>query len=283
MFFTSTRVAAAAIWLLSVVVRADPVAQAIPTATYAGPRNALTYEGCFSSAEPMSDHGPWTFQSSGNCQPICLQLEMPVMGLVNGSNCYCGALLPVADSKVPDDQCSTPCQGIDTENCGGANLWSVYRTGLNKNKIPNLDPASATGSAGKTTRTSTTQGAADTHVVTVTPSAPAKSGGAGGGGKSSTVGIAVGVVVGIIAIAGLVLGVWFFLRHKRRRDAEEEYKRQAAVNQFVTGGKSHHSNSSMNDSRLEPDILQRRESNGSIADNQDYSRRILKVRNPDDF
>jgi cell wall integrity and stress response component len=159
-----------------------------------------------------------------------------------------------------------------------------------------LDPASVTGTAGGTTKTSTTSGGASTVVVTAAPSSNSKS----GGGKSSTVGIAVGVVVGIIAIGGLVFGVWFFLRHKRRRDAEEEYKRQAAVSQFVNGGKSHNSNGSMNDSRLEPDILQRRESTGSIADNQDYSRRILKVcspikparglntnnakvRNPDDF
>lgn len=131
-----------------------------------------------------------------------------------------------------------------------------------------------TGSAGATTKTSTTSGGASTIVVTAAPSSSNKS----GSGKSNTVGIAVGVVVGLIAIAGIVFGVWFFLRHKRRRDAEEEYKRQAAVNQFVNGGKSHHSDGSMNDSRLEPDILQRRESTGSIADNQDYSRRILKVR-----
>jgi cell wall integrity and stress response component len=83
--------------------------------------------------------------------------------------------------------------------------------------------------------------------------------------------------VGLIALAAIIGGVVLFLRNSKRREAEEEYKRQAAVNAFVSGGKSHHSNSSMNDSRLEPDILQRRESTGSIADNQDYSRRILKV------
>jgi len=36
------------------------------------------------------------------------------------------------------------------------------------------------------------------------------------------------------------------------------------------------------DQRLDPVLLQqRRLSDGSIADNQDYSRRILKVTNPD--
>lgn len=59
---------------------------------------------------------------------------------------------------------------------------------------------------------------------------------------------------------------------------EEEYRRQAAVNSFVSGGKLHTSNSSMTDSRLDPEFMARRQSNGSIADNEDYSRRILKVR-----
>ena len=38
------------------------------------------------------------------------------------------------------------------------------------------------------------------------------------------------------------------------------------------------SSTSVTDSRLEPSVMfQRRMSDGSIADNQDYSRRILKV------
>ena len=102
--------------------------------------------------------------------------------------------------------------------------------------------------------------------------------------SSNTVGIAVGVVVGVVAIAGILLGVVLFLRHRRRQQIEDEYKRQVAVSSFVKGGKHHQSSSSTNDSRLDPETLaQRRESTGSIADNADYSRRILQVRNPDGF
>lgn len=68
-----------------------------------------------------------------------------------------------------------------------------------------------------------------------------------------------------------------FLRHKRRREVEEEYRRRNAVNSFISGDKLHTSNSSMTDSRLDPEFMNRRQSNGSIADNEDYSRRILKV------
>lgn len=92
-------------------------AQMIPTATAKVPMNALTYKGCFSTAAPLVDHGPYTFQSSGNCQPICYQLRMPVMGLVNGTDCYCGSLLPPAANKVDDGRCNTPCNGFNKEMC----------------------------------------------------------------------------------------------------------------------------------------------------------------------
>jgi cell wall integrity and stress response component len=65
----------------------------------------------------MVDYGPWTFQSKGNCQPICYDLQQPVMGLVNGTNCYCGALIPPNITQVADGNCSTPCAGIDKELC----------------------------------------------------------------------------------------------------------------------------------------------------------------------
>jgi cell wall integrity and stress response component len=171
-------------------------------------------------------------------------------------------------------------------------------TGITKNHIANLDPASLTSSVAAST--STMSKAASTIIVTAThgPTTTAGSSSA----KPNTIGIAVGVVVGLIALAAIIGGVVFFLRNRRRREVEEEYKRQAAVNSFVNGVKTHQSQTSTNDSRLEPHILQRRESTGSIADNQDYSRRILKVslllldklvvvsltdrkqvRNPDDF
>jgi cell wall integrity and stress response component len=63
---------------------------------------------------------------------------------------------------------------------------------------------------------------------------------------------------------------------------EEEYRRNAAVSSFIAGKPPNSSSgaSSFNDTRLDPAVMaQRRMSDGSIADNEDYSRRILKVRN----
>jgi cell wall integrity and stress response component len=112
MLFTSLRAAVAAVSLLSLVG-----AQDIPTPTASVALNAMTFQGCFSSADPLIDHGPWTYQSRGNCQPICVLLQMPVMALVNGSNCYCGPELPPANSKVDNGECNTPCNGYPPQSC----------------------------------------------------------------------------------------------------------------------------------------------------------------------
>lgn len=63
------------------------------------------------------------------------------------------------------------------------------------------------------------------------------------------------------------------MRRRKRRQIEEEHLRTAAAGQKTTSSAS----GSFVDTRLDPVMAQRRMSDGSIADNQDYSRRILKV------
>ncbi len=86
-------------------------------------------------------------------------------------------------------------------------------------------------------------------------------------------------MVGIVAIAAICGGLFLFMRQKKRQEVEEEHKRQVAASTFLAGGKPGSSGgSSFPDTRLDPAIIRdRRMSDGSIMDNQDYSRRILKV------
>lgn len=90
--------------------------------------------------------------------------------------------------------------------------------------------------------------------------------------------IAAGVVVGLLAVIAAVSGgAFLYRRRQRNRQVEEEYRRNAANSSFGAGSKPN-SGSSFSDTRLDPTVMaQRRMSDGSIADNQDYSRRILKV------
>ncbi|MCJ1224111.1 hypothetical protein MMC12_000754 [Toensbergia leucococca] len=262
--------------------------------------NAMTPEGCFSSSSPMQDQGSYEYQSSGYCQKICVTLGKAVMGTTMGSNCWCGDELPPADSQVSDSECNTPCYGYNKANCGGANTWSVSLTGTNNGvgNVQNSDSGStSTASSSSNTPQTTSISSISTKVsvvasvvtttgtvVVTAPSqptaspSPTKNTNPGGPSKA---GIAAGVVVGVVAIFAIAGGAFLLLRRRKRRALENEFQRNVSRNNFVDGGKPT-SSSSTSDSRLEPSVMmQRRQSDGSIADNQDYSRRILKVTNPD--
>jgi cell wall integrity and stress response component len=147
----------------------------------------------------------------------------------------------------------------------------VVLTGNTPNRVDYFEPQSSS-SAKPSTAAATS--AAPVRTASSSPSAaPVEE------SKPNTAGIAAGVVVGIVGLGAIMAGVWFFMRRRRQKQAEEDYRRNAAnIDQFVSGGKLHTSASSMNDSRIDPSFMDRRQSNGSIADNEDYSRRILKVR-----
>lgn len=85
-------------------------------------------------------------------------------------------------------------------------------------------------------------------------------------------GVAAGAVVGVLAIAGIGIGLFLLTKKRRREKVEEEYRKSAAAREFARKPEQDH--------RLDPVMIQRRDSVGSIADNQDYSRRILKASVP---
>ena len=146
-------------------------------------------------------------------------------------------------------------------------------TGNTRNKVEYYEiPAESSSSAKK----SSTAEPSSTVAATSASATPTHTEPSHSDSKPNTAGIAAGVVVGVVGLAAIIGGVWFFLRRRRQRQVEEDYRRNAAgVNDFINGGKT--SASSMNDSRIDPSFMDRRQSNGSIADNEDYSRRILKV------
>jgi cell wall integrity and stress response component len=229
----------------------------------------------------MVDQGSYTYQTAGYCQCACATINKPVMATYKGSDCYCGDLLPPTGSAASNSSCNTPCQGYDITMCGGDGFWSVALTGIDAS-VGNSPAGSGSSSASSSQIPTVTQTAApsvitkagQTVVVTASSSSAHNSQGNGG---SSKVGIATGVVVGTIAISAIVGGVYFFLRQRKRKAVEEEFRRSAAANSFV-GGKSKSEVSSTNDQRLDPSVMfARRQSIGSIADERDFSRRILQV------
>lgn len=106
-----------------------------------------------------------------------------------------------------------------------------------------------------------------------------------GSGSSSTIGIAVGSVVGVILLVAIIVFMIFYQRRRRRlKNAENGHARADSLNAFVAQGGTLPGVPLANDTRLDPRIMtEKRQSTGSVfADNEDYSRRILKVANPSD-
>lgn len=245
---------------------------------------AYTYEGCFSSAGNLKLNGTNTWQSKQTCHDICVPLGASVEATANKNECWCGNALPATADKVDDSQCNANCTGYPQEMCGGASTFSVYLTGVGTVSNSSTSSSSASPSSSSTTSASpsvvTVEAHGQTVVVTTGPTNSPTS-------HSSTnkAAIAAGVVVGLVVFAAAVAGgAFLFIRRRRNRQVEEEYRRNAAVSEFAAGGKTHNSDnasySSFSDNRLDPSVMaQRRMSDGSIADNQDYSRRILKVTN----
>lgn len=220
--------------------------------------------------------------SSGSCNNGCKGAGFWLSGL-HGPQCLCGMALPPKSDLVSDTNCNLGCSAFPPEACGGDSTFTIFNLGLEID-VPRYDSSSSSTTAGSKTSTSdptsTEQGSPTNTDTTVTKTAdpigtskPEKSG-------PNVAGIAAGVVVGVIAAGAAIGGFFFFMRRKRNAEIEEEHRRNAAVNAFISGSKppSSHGSISMTDSRLDPVMAHRRMSDGSIADNEDYSRRILRVR-----
>ncbi|MCJ1293796.1 hypothetical protein MMC34_005352 [Xylographa carneopallida] len=246
--------------------------------------NTPTYEGCFTISNALADQGLYTYQAMGWCQPWCVRQNKPILGFSNGTNCWCGDTVPPASQKVADSNCNTSCSGYPQDTCGGSTAFAIWNDGLN----PIVSSANTVSSPSSTTLVTTPSatdstpsvvtvastvlvtGAAQTsaQVIYTTEAVVASSG-------PNKAAIAAGVVVGVVGFCAVIGGILLWLRQKRRREIEEEHRRKEKPG-------SSSGSQSLTDSRLEPSVMfQRRMSDGSIADNQDYSRRILKVTNPD--
>jgi tetrahydromethanopterin S-methyltransferase subunit F len=94
------------------------------------------------------------------------------------------------------------------------------------------------------------------------------------------VGIVVGVVVAIV-IVGALAGFAFIFFRRRQRAEMDEFKKNSDITSFVGSGSTmvdpNRPQMWAPDQRLDTGTTSNRISNGSIADNQDYSRRILQV------
>ncbi|KAH8151609.1 uncharacterized protein LAJ45_04231 [Morchella importuna] len=244
-----------------------------------------TFYACYSNQGSLVVKGEDDFQSRGACRVTCVDDAKAaggpgysVQAMTNETICLCSQTLPNDIYKVDDSDCKQSCPGYKTETCGTrlGTYFSVYLTGL-EDGTPDEDPAPSSSSSSATSTstesassTSSTAAASTTAAPVTSPSATATS---EPSNSVNTAGVAAGVVVGVFVVAAIGFGAFFLMKKRRRERVEEEYRKSAAAREFARKPEQDH--------RLDPVMIQRRDSVGSIADNQDYSRRILKVTNPD--
>lgn len=248
---------------------------------------AQTVQGCFSSSGDLIFNATLTFNTIGSCaHDTCKPLGKAVAGTTGGSDCWCGDKYPPKNTLANDTDCNIGCTGFNPQACGGNGFWTIYNTGL-KLAVDysggDTVSSSATSSSTTTAPTVVTMSTGGTTVIVTATSAPETqaTSSSNSGGGTNMAGIAAGVVCGIVGVGAIIGGIFFFLRRRRNQEIEEEHRRNAAVSAFINGSKPPGSSGGMSiaDSRLDPVMATRRMSSGSIADNQDYSRRILRVTN----
>lgn len=263
------------LWAVTALLAVSPLVSAV--GTQKPPQQPVlgtdTVHGCYKSKGSMTKEGSGQFMSQGYCATACRKLKKSV-GATSSSDCFCGDKYPPKSTLTKDEECSEPCPGFDEDACGGLDTFTVYNIGVRVSVGEDEDPSSSSSAGPEKTSAASTP-------VTVTDTPTASSDPKDEGGSTNTVGIAVGVVVGLLVVGAIAGAIFFVFRRKRNAEIEEEHRRNAAVNAFIAGGKPPSSSGglSLSDQRLDPVIAHRRQSDGSIADNEDYSRRILRVTN----
>jgi len=236
--------------------------------------------GCYTSIGNMTTI-PVKDLSSGTCIKACEKKDYTLAGM-QGQHCFCGVAMPPSDTIVKDNNCNYPCPSYPLEACGSIGNpkhYSVFNLGVDIDPPEYEEEESATTTAPAATKTAPEDEPEETAVESGNPDSGKEE--EKEEKKSNVAPIAAGVVVGVVAIAAAAGGLWFFMRRRRNTEIEEEHRRNAAVNAFISGSKPPGSSGSisMTDSRLDPVMAHRRLSDGSIADNEDYSRKILRVTN----
>lgn len=133
--------------------------------------------------------------------------------------------------------------------------------------LPNVTSASQTASSTVFVTTGQT-------TVTASPTGSSSSG--GGGGISG--GAVAGIVIAILLIAGIAGATVFYIRRRRK----SEYEKHESTGFGSSPGSLSRPFMGI-DARLDPNMVQRPQSVGSLADDRDYSRKILRVTNPGDY
>jgi cell wall integrity and stress response component len=77
---------------------------------------AMTYVGCYSSSDGLTNRTSYIYQSFGWCLNECIKTDAATFAL-RGHDCLCGTKLPPPSAMVPKGQCNQACPGFSSDIC----------------------------------------------------------------------------------------------------------------------------------------------------------------------
>ncbi|KAJ5689172.1 hypothetical protein N7462_003564 [Penicillium macrosclerotiorum] len=289
-----------ALVLSTVALLAQPLVQAASSLAYCATENTG------SSYSAVTD----TYQSNGACEGTCADYAL---GVLQGKKCWCSNVAPAEDTRKNTTDCSTGCPGYPSDSCGSAakGVWayvkisgnSVTSTASDGSTTSTTSSSSDTTTAGKIVKETTSAGQVKTITVSAASatgqdlsadSASSDSSKLSGG---SIAGIVIGVIGGLALVGALIFMIFFYRKRARAASpipsnadmAENRTSRGSSFPGVFPQGNDQSGSSSLGrkhtftDNRLKTDIYPngRRDSSVSLQDNEDYSRPVLRLTNPD--
>ncbi|KAJ5708849.1 Carbohydrate-binding WSC subgroup [Penicillium malachiteum] len=267
-------------------------------------------ENTGSSFSAVSD----TYQSNGACEETCASYAL---GILQGKKCWCSNVAPAADTRKNTTECDTGCPGYPSDSCGSASKGVYAYVAIDDNSVTSTaaDTTSTTSTSSSTSSstgssitsahisvTTSSDGEVKTVTIALTATSSAdsnkgsstsdKSSGLSGG---SIAGIVVGVIGGLALIAALVFLIFFYRKRARSaspvpsQDMADRTSQGSSWSRGVfpggSGGSSLGRKATFTDNRMKTDTVLyhngRRDSSVSLQDNEDYSRPVLRLTNPD--
>ncbi|KAJ5653249.1 Carbohydrate-binding WSCsubgroup [Penicillium lividum] len=252
-----------------------------------------------------SNSSSYTYQSNGHCTGLC---DDYAFGVLLDYECWCSNVAPASDTEKKHAECDSECPGYPDDSCGNSTLGvyayvsvtgnmatstasdssSSTTTGTSSSTITTAATVAYTTSSDGEVKTITVSGSSATSGLdSTTVSTSDKSSGLSGG---SIAGIVVGVLGGLALVAALIFLVFFYRKRARSsspvpsQDMADRTSQGSNWSRGVFPGGDLGRKATFTDNRMKSTTVYpdgRRDSSVSLQDNEDYSRPVLRLTNPD--
>ncbi|CAN6624715.1 protein Slg1p [Trichomonascus vanleenenianus] len=242
--------------------------------------------------------------SSGSCSQTCPGYPQEMCGGPKAFTVYVvGDLSDFTSSSASSAASSTPSSTSSSSSSSSAS--SSLKPSSSSSSSSATSPSSSSTSSSSTSSSASSSSSRSTSANSATASGPTATGGSDNKKASGVSGGAIaGIVIGVLAALGIIGATLVFLRRRQNNNHynpssdDDGFKDPFGVHPSDTARDDKHSyggsiaastrtpsnddNFMAIDQRLNPVMLgERRISDGSLADENDYSRKILRVTNPD--